>query len=103
MNEMFVMKRANGDLFTKQIDGRLRLPVWSSREAVARYRARNPELFTFLPTHLDRRLMQRFDKAAPPELFLLSGDAHDAYLTDGRPILPEEIFSDEVASQSTRA
>ena len=47
--------------------------------------------------------MQRFDKAAPPELFLLSGDAHDAYLTDGRPILPEEIFSDEVASQLTRA
>jgi len=103
MNEMFVMKRANGDLFTEELDGRLRLPVWSSRAAVARYRARNPELIAYLPVRLDRRLLERFGQGATPELFLLSAEAHDAYLSDGRPILPEEIFSDEVASHITRA
>jgi hypothetical protein len=103
MNEMFVMKRANSDLLAAQMDGRRQLPVWSGRDAVARYRARNPEWITYLPVRLNRRLTQRLGQEATPELFLLSEEAHAAYLNDGRPILPEEIFSDEVASHLTRA
>ena len=42
MSELFVMRRANGDLFTQEINGKLVIPVWSGRDAVARYKERNP-------------------------------------------------------------
>lgn len=106
MDELFVMRRANGDLFAEQIQGELHIPVWSSKEAVARYKARNPELMIFWPVRLDRRLIQRISAGAekPAGFFLLSEDAPDAYLDDGRPIAIEEIFPEvEAVSQSASA
>ena len=104
MGDVYVMRRANGDLFTEETNGRLRIPVWGSEEAVARYRERNPELLTFLPARLNRPLMKRItsglgsERAA--EFFLLSEDDPDADLTDGRPLSVDEIFPDgELASQ----
>ena len=96
MSEMYVMRRANGDLFTQEVEGRTLLPVWSSREAVARYKERNPELMIFLPTRLDQKLWNRFasglGREGVADFFLLSEDAPDAYLKDGRPISLEEAF-----------
>jgi hypothetical protein len=48
MAKMLVMRHANGDLFTEAIGGQPRIPVWSSRAAVSRYRERYPELLTCL-------------------------------------------------------
>jgi hypothetical protein len=59
MAEMLVMRRANGDLCTKPIGGQPRIPVWSSRAAVPRYRERKPELLTDLSAHLDDSLIER--------------------------------------------
>jgi hypothetical protein len=96
MSEMFVMRRADGDLFTEEINGKLSIPVWSSEEALARYKERNPELMTFLATRLTRSLINRPGSGLAGEgataFFLLSEDDPDADLDDGRPISLEEIF-----------
>jgi hypothetical protein len=104
MGDVYVMRRANGDLFTEEINGRLRIPVWTSEEAVARYRERNPELLTFLPARLNRPLISRIKSGlgseSTTEFLLLSEDDPDADLTDGRPLSLDEIFPDgEHASQ----
>ena len=97
MSEMFVMRRANGDLFTEEINGKLRIPVWSSEEALARYKERNPELMIFLPTRLTRSLINRIGSGLAgegnAEFLLLAEDDPDADLDDGKPISLEEIFS----------
>src|SRR5215216_2359308 len=96
MSDVFVMRRANGDLFTEEINGRLRIPVWKSEEAVARYRERNPELITFLPMRLSRPSIKKavsgLGSVGVTEFFLISEDDPDADLTDGKPISLEEIF-----------
>ncbi|HEX8185595.1 MAG TPA: hypothetical protein VF747_12605 [Blastocatellia bacterium] len=104
MSEMYVMRRANGDLFAEEIDGKLKIPIWVGLEAVARYRERNPELMTFLPAPLSRPLMQKIQsglgREGAKEFFLLSEDAPDAYLDNGRPISLEEIFQEgEITSR----
>lgn len=95
MGGVFVMRRANGDLFTEAIDGRLRVPVWSSEQALERYKERNPELMIYLPTRLTRSLIDRVGSklgGSTPEFFLLPDDEPDADLESGRPITLEEIF-----------
>jgi hypothetical protein len=96
MNEMFVMRRANGDLFTREINGKLGIPVWSSEETLARYRERNPELMTFLATQLTRSLINkvqnRLGNEGTVEYFRLAEDDPDADLEDGMPISLEEIL-----------
>ena len=64
--------------------------VWSSEDALARYKERNPELMTFLPTRLTRSLINRIRNGLAGEgttgFFLLAEDDPDADLDDGRPI-----------------
>ena len=108
MSEMYVMRRANGDLFTTELDGRFQIPIWINLEAVARYRARNPELMTFLPARLSRPLMRKIQsglgREGTKEFLLLSEAAPDAYLNDGRPISLEEIFPEgEITSQPAQS
>jgi hypothetical protein len=104
MGDIYVARRANGDFFTEVIKGRLQIPVWTSPDAVARYKERNPKLMTYLPVRLSRPLIKKIESGLGPEitseLFLLSEDAPDAYLNDGRPISLEEIFPEgEITSQ----
>ena len=108
MDELFVLRRANGDLFAEQLGDKLCIPVWSSAEAVARYKAHNPELTIFWPIRLNRSLMKQikagFGTEGRTELFLLSEDAPDARLDDGKPIAIEEIFPEvEAISQPASA
>ena len=96
MSEMFVVRRADGELFVEKKDGKLRIPVWSSEEALARYKERNPELMTFLSTRLTRPLINKLrsglEGLGTTEFFLLTDDDPDADLDDGTPISLEEIF-----------
>jgi hypothetical protein len=108
MSELFVMRRANGNLFTREINGELVIPVWSSRDAVDRYKERNPELMIFLPARLDRSTKKRVaggrGAEATTRFFLLSDDAPDADLDEGRLIAPDEItLGDQAASPVARA
>ena len=99
MNELFAMRRANGDLLTGEVGGRVRVPVWTSQNAVARYKARNPELIIYFPVRLDRSLLKRITAGSPipyaPEFVLLSEDDPDASLGGGTPVLLEEMLPDD--------
>jgi hypothetical protein len=96
MSEMFVVRRANGDIFTEEIDGKPTIPVWSSVDAIERYKERNPELITFIGAPLTRSLIGRIGNVlaaeGTPRFFLLAEDDPDADLDDGRPISVDEIF-----------
>jgi hypothetical protein len=108
MSDLFVMRRANGDLFTEVVGGKVVVPVWKGRDSAERYKARNPELIFFLPAPLDNRLLTgRFlnkldSKETPAELFLLAGDDPEAELDDGRPFSPQEVMAitEQAANQA---
>ena len=99
MGDVYVMRRANGDLFTEEVQGKMRIPVWSSRDTADRYKARNPELSVFLPARLDRPLFNKIKtlREESAEFFLLSEEDPNADLYEGRPIMPEEIFPEHEA------
>jgi len=96
MSQMFVMRRANGDLFSEEIQGKLGIPVWSNEEALARYKERNPELMTFVGARLTRSLISRIGRGpgndGTTEFFRLAEDNPDADLEDAKPISLEEIL-----------
>ena len=104
MEDLYVMRRANGDLFTEDAQGKIRIPAWPGRDAIDRYKARNRELIVFLPARLDRTLLKKIKaltNEAPVEFFLLSEEDPNASLYEGRPLTPEEIFpEEEIVSQS---
>jgi hypothetical protein len=98
---MLVMRRANGDLFTEVVDGRIRIPVWSDSDAVERFKARNPELMIFLAVPLTRSIVQKSRQKLDNnniEFFLLSDTAPSARLDDGEPINVEEVFPGQQAA-----
>ncbi|HWP45156.1 MAG TPA: hypothetical protein VNO14_18080 [Blastocatellia bacterium] len=102
------MRRANGDLFAERINGKLVIPVWSSEDQIARFKARNPELMIFLPARLDRSLLKRIKSglldAGTTELFLLSDDDPDAKLDEGRYVKLEELLPESrIGSQAAQA
>jgi hypothetical protein len=96
MSEMFVMRRANGDVFSEEIDGKLLIPLWSSEDALARYKERNPELLIFLPMRLTRSLIAKIGSGlageGAAEFLLLDEDDPDADLDVGRQIPLEGIL-----------
>ena len=103
MGDVYVMRRANGDLFTEEVRGKVRIPVWSSRDAADRYKARTPELSVFLPARLDQLLLNKiktFDKEGPVEFFQLLEEDPNARLYEGRTIMPDEIFPEQEAASS---
>jgi hypothetical protein len=93
MGDLFVMRRANGDLFTKEVEGRLVLPVWSGNDSVERFKERNPELLIYFAAPLDRKTLKRVNSGEhPTELFLVEDSDPVALLTFGRQISPDEIM-----------
>jgi hypothetical protein len=96
MNNIFVMRRANGDLFTERVRDVVVVPVFEDRDTVDRYKARNPELMLYFPARLDKSILASATRSKESrEFFLLSPDAPDADLDQGK-----LISSDELASMS---
>jgi hypothetical protein len=94
MSDYFVMRRANGDLFTEEVNGKLVVPVWRSTDGVARHQARNPELITFLPARLDRKAISKASRdGLDMSFFLVSEDDPEADLDEGRPLSAQEVLS----------
>jgi hypothetical protein len=101
MSEYLVMRRANGDLFAERAGDRLRIPVWSSQESIDRFRAHNPELVLFLPARLTRSIISKAKlKDEEVSFMLLSEDAPEVSLEQGRLMTSEEIFSDSQAASA---
>ena len=106
MDEMYVMRRANGDLLTVEAQGKRRIPVWTSEDSVTRYKALNPELIFYWPVKLNRDVVKRATgkakKDETAEFFLLSPKTRDAQLEDGKPVTLEEVLP-EIAAASNSA
>ena len=49
LNQVAIMRRANGELFTVTLKGQRHLALWPDLEGAVRYKARNPDLLCFLP------------------------------------------------------
>src|ERR1044071_271848 len=93
LNQLTMMRRANGELFTLTLKGRAHLALWPSPQSAFHYKARNPELLIFSPAlvaspfgHKSLAALRREDMG----LFLLT-DTGRAHLGDGRTIRWEEI------------
>ena len=54
---MFAMRRANGDWFALEEDGRLRVPIFHSAHEALMARLRTVEMLLFSPIALDGRLL----------------------------------------------
>ena len=57
MTDMFAMRRANGDWFALEDDGRLRVPLFHSAHEALMARLRTVEMLLFSPIALNARLV----------------------------------------------
>jgi hypothetical protein len=57
MTDLFAMRRANGDWFALEDDGRLRVPIFHSAHEALMARLRTVEMLLFSPIALDARLL----------------------------------------------
>jgi hypothetical protein len=57
MNEIYAMRRANGDWFALKDHGRLRVPLFHTSHDAMMTRLRNVEMLLFKPVALDTRLL----------------------------------------------
>jgi hypothetical protein len=62
MGDIYVMQRANGDLFALDRQGRICVPLFHSSRDAMTARSRNVEMLLFKPVVLDARL---FSEIAP--------------------------------------
>lgn len=100
MDQLSIMRRANGELFTLTIKGHEYLAVWPSLQSAMRYKTRNRELLVFLPASVASPFGQKsveLLRKANLGLFLLIDDGH-ARFRDGRKISWEELDTNLSAS-----
>jgi len=64
MNDMFAMRRANGDWFTVDTGGRLHVPVFRSRGVAMQSHWRNSGMMFFKPAVLDEQALKDLAPAA---------------------------------------
>ena len=57
MTDMFAMRRANGDWFALEDDGRLRVPIFHSAHEALMARLRTVEMLLFSPIALNPKLL----------------------------------------------
>lgn len=87
--EMYGMRRANGDWFAMDVDGRMRVPVFRSLEGAWRARAKNPELMLFRPAPLNERALEEMataDEGRPVGFWLVDEEDPAALLRRGHPL-----------------
>jgi len=105
VDQLILMRRANGELFTLTLKGRAHLALWRSLQSARHYKARNPELLVFSPASAASPFGQKSLAAlqrADVGLFLLT-DTGRARLGDGRQISWEEIKGRLPAASSASA
>lgn len=64
MNEIYALRRANGDWFSLDDHGRFRVPIFQNRSDAMIARARNFEMLLFNPVALTRLLIKQLVPAS---------------------------------------
>ena len=93
MDQLTIMRRANGELFTLTLKGQEYLALWPSLQSATRFKVRNPELLAFVPAMAVSTFGQNILAHLQKEkmgLFLLA-DTSDAHFRDGRKITWKEL------------
>ena len=62
MGDIYAMQRANGDLFTHEVNGRLQLPLFHTVHDGLMSRLRNFGMLLFKPVTFDDRMLKQFDE-----------------------------------------
>jgi hypothetical protein len=100
MDQLSIMRRANGQLFTLTLEGREHIAFWPSLQSATHYKTRNPQLLVFSPAAAASAFGQKSLAPLQKEdmgLFLLN-DTGDAHFRDGRKISWKELENNLPAS-----
>lgn len=92
MSNIYVMQRANGDVFALDDHGRFRVPLFNSSSDAFLARLRNFGMMLFKPVHLDAGLLEQLvpaGGAAEVEFWLVSDPLID--LNRGRIVQPAQL------------
>jgi hypothetical protein len=87
--EMYGMRRANGDWFAMEVGGRSRVLIFRSLEGAWRACAKNPELMLFRPAPLDEHALEEMatlDEGRPVSFWLVDEEDPAADLRRGHPL-----------------
>jgi len=92
MNDIYVMQRANGDVFALDDHGRFRVPLFNSSSDAFLARLRNFGMLLFKPVQLDAGLLKQLvpvGGAAEVEFWLVNDPLSN--LKRGRLVQPEQL------------
>jgi hypothetical protein len=92
MSNIYVMQRANGDVFSLDDYGRYRVPLFESSSDAFLARSRNLEMLLFKPVQLDARLLEQLvpaGGAAEVDFWLVNDPLVN--LNRGRLVQPEQL------------
>jgi len=90
MASYYVLRRANGDILTLDVNGTPHIAVWDSEEGVRRSKRANPELVVYVPAQIGDHSIGRKLARMSAKFFLV--DSSDPDLTTGREISRDELF-----------
>jgi len=92
MSDIYVMQRANGDVFALDDHGRFRVPLFNSSSDAFVARLRNFEMLVFKPVQLDADLLKEMvpvGGAAEVDFWLVNDPLIN--LKHGRLVQPEQL------------
>jgi len=92
MSDIYVMQRANGDVFALDDHGRFRVPLFNSSSDAFMARLRNFGMLLFKPVALDNSLLKKLDPAggaAEVDFWLVSDPSIN--LNRGRLVQPKQL------------
>lgn len=92
MRDIYVMQRANGDVFAFDNHGRFGVPLFNNSRDAFLARSRNSEMLVFKPVQLDDRLLKQLvpvGGAAEVEFWLVNDPLIN--LNRGRLLQPEQL------------
>jgi hypothetical protein len=92
MSNIYVMQRANGDLFALDRRGRICVPLFHNSRDAMTARSRNGDMLLFKPVVLDARLLLEITpKAGRNDVDVLLVKDPLRSLKRGDPVHPEEL------------
>jgi hypothetical protein len=98
MNVYYVLRKANGDVLTIDVEGKEYIPVWESDVAIRRSKSANPDFVVYVPALLNRRLLERAPRHWGLPFYLV--DSRDPDLQSGQEIGREEILGPSELAQA---
>ena len=92
MSDLYAMRRANGDWFALEENGRLLVPVFHSSHDAIMARLRTVEMLLFSPIALDACLLNEM-RDGPSEIDFCMVNNPFANLKQGNPLQRAEVLS----------